>query len=158
MRPQYRQQGATLITALVMLIVLTLLVVSAIRASSVNLRVVGNMQLQQQNFHAAQQVSEAYISNDFTQNPVQSNVSVTINSVTYPAKVFVPTCYATTPLQVAQAPDGCRGSNKYDPNNTSQTDCSAQQWDVTTTVYDPTTNAQTTVHQGISSTVPKSTQ
>ncbi len=158
MRPQYRQQGATLITALVMLIVLTLLVVSAIRSSTVNLRVAGNMQIQQENVHAAQQATETYISNDFTQNPVTASINVTINGVTYPGNVAKPTCFGTVPLQVSQAPQGCRGSNKYDPNNTSQTDCSSQQWDVTTTVYDPTTNAQTTVHQGISSTVPKSTQ
>ncbi len=162
MRPECRQQGATLITALVMLIVLTLLVVSAIRSSTVNLRVAGNMQIQQENIHAAQQGTEAYISNDFTQSPAQSSIPVTINSTTpnYTANVAKPTCFGTRPLQVNEpmTPDGCRGSNKYDPNNTSPTDCSAQQWDVSTTVTDPVTNTPTTVHQGISSIVPKSTQ
>lgn len=159
MSPGYKQHGATLITSLVMLVVLTLLVVSAIRSSSVNLRVAGNMQIQQEDLHAAQQATETYISNDFTQNAAQSSVNVSINGVTYTGKVSVPTCFGTRTLAVNEpmTPDGCRSSNKYDPNNTNATNCAAQQWDVSTTVTDPSTNTPTTVHQGISSIVPIST-
>ena len=39
-----RQKGMTLVVALVMLVVLTLLVVSAIRFGNINLRIAGNAQ------------------------------------------------------------------------------------------------------------------
>ncbi len=160
MKPEYKQHGATLITALVMLVVLTLLVISAIQSSSVNLRVAGNMQIQQENVHAAQQASETYISNDFTQNPATSNVAVTINGQTYKAVVATPYCFGTRTLSVNEpmTPQACRKRNKADPNDPNQTDCAVQQWDVATTVTDPTTNMPTTVHQGMSSIVPISTQ
>ena len=57
-----RQSGATLITALIMLIVLTLLVVSGIRSSNTNLRIAGNVQMQAEASAAAQQAIERVIS------------------------------------------------------------------------------------------------
>lgn len=49
MKPDYRQQGNVLIVSLLMLLVLTGLAVSAVSMTSLNLRMVGNMQDQ---FHA----------------------------------------------------------------------------------------------------------
>ncbi len=159
MNRERRQRGATLITALVMLVVLTLLVVSAIRSSSINLRIVGNMQIQQETIHAAQQATDTYISNDFTQNPVASSVPVTINGLAYTGMIQQPVCLGTRTLAVndPMATDACRKGNNYDPNDTRPTDCAAQQWDVATIVTDSVSGAKTTVHQGVSSIVPIST-
>ena len=64
-----KQHGATLVTALVMLVVLTLLVLSAIRSSTTNLRIAGNMQMQGEIVEAAQQAAEQIISYNFPANP-----------------------------------------------------------------------------------------
>lgn len=56
------QQGATLVIALIMLVLLTLFAVSALNTGTTNLKVVGNMQTRNEAFNAAQQVIEATIS------------------------------------------------------------------------------------------------
>lgn len=164
MKPTYRQQGATLITALVMLVVLTLLVISAIRSSSINLRIAGNMQIKEEAVAAAQQATERIISNDFSKNPAAaaSSIPVDINrdGVTdYTAQVATPVCNNSTnlPAQQPNLPSTCYSSGKYDPNNFGESDCSAQQWEVQTTVADPVTGATAVIHQGVAITVLRDT-
>jgi Tfp pilus assembly protein PilX len=57
-----RQEGATLVIALIMLVVITLLVVSTLNTTYMNLKVVGNMQSRGEALHAAQQAIETVIS------------------------------------------------------------------------------------------------
>ncbi len=57
-----RQQGATLLVALIMLTVLMLFVVSSLNTSTTNLKVVGNMQSQNEALAATQQALETVIS------------------------------------------------------------------------------------------------
>ncbi len=150
-----KQHGATLITALIMLLVLTVLVISAIKSSTTNLRIAGNMQGQQENIMAAQRATEAVIANNFTLGAASgktpaSTVAVTINNVQYQPTV-VAYCLGTTPLPAnyPNLPVSCKLPGNYDPNNTAQTQCVSQQWDVQSTVYDPTTGAKTVLHQGV---------
>ena len=56
------QAGATLIIALIMLVLITLLAVSSLSTTNMNLRVVGNMQARGEALHAAQQAIEMVIS------------------------------------------------------------------------------------------------
>ena len=56
------QQGATLVIALIILAIITLLVVSSLGTTSMNLKVVGNMQSRSEALHAAQQAIETVIS------------------------------------------------------------------------------------------------
>ena len=56
------QQGATLVIALIMLVLLTLFAVSALNTSTTNLKVVGNMQARNEALNAAQQTVETVIS------------------------------------------------------------------------------------------------
>ncbi|HEY6095964.1 MAG TPA: pilus assembly PilX N-terminal domain-containing protein [Gallionellaceae bacterium] len=165
MKHQCRQHGATLITALVMLIVLTLLVISAIRSSSTNLRIAGNMQIKEEAIAAAQQATELVISNNFSGNPAAaaSSVGVDINKdgvVDYTANVQTPLCNNSTNLPANQPnlPSQCYASGKYDPNGMGGSNCAAQQWDVQTTVVDAITGAAATLHQGVAVTVLKDTQ
>lgn len=161
----FQQHGSTLIVSLVMLIVLTLLVVSAIRSSNVSLRVVGNMQIQQETIAAAQQATEHIISNNFTLNPTTSSVSVTIGSATYVASIALPTCNQSKSLLNNQvisveptcqsrlsSPDGLFGPSA--PLATASL-CSAQQWEVKATVTD--NGAATVLHQGVSLAVDSTT-
>jgi type II secretory pathway pseudopilin PulG len=147
------QRGATLITALVMLVILTLLVVSAMRSSTTNMRITGNMQVQEEAVSAAQQGIEAVMSNDFTKNPQASAVPVTYGAATYTATVKKPVCTGTSQPLPSNDPSiakisGCRGGNEYDPNNTSPSICVRQQWLLESHVDDPSTAASATVHQG----------
>ena len=69
-RTRQRQEGATLLVALIMLVMLTLFAISAMNTSTTNLKVVGNMQAQNEAAAAAQSAIEAAISTPiFTSNP-----------------------------------------------------------------------------------------
>ena len=132
-----KQSGATLITALIMLIVLTLLVVSGIRSSSINLRIAGNMQMQEEASAAAQQAIERVISSATFDTTPQTigNYTVTIDppscqsaEVAKPTPslawqcgggVGIPTCYWTT-------------------------------WEIVATAVDNNSGATTVIHQGVS--------
>jgi len=57
-----RQRGATLLVALIMLVVLTLFVVSALNTSKTNLQVVGNMQAKSEALAAGQESLESVLS------------------------------------------------------------------------------------------------
>ncbi len=67
------QRGATLLVALIMLVLLTLFAVSALNTSSTNLKVVGNMQARSEAFNASQQAIETVISSPlFLTNPANA--------------------------------------------------------------------------------------
>jgi len=61
-RPIRRQGGATLVIALIMLVLLTLFAVSSMNTANTNLRVVGNMQAKSEALNAAQETIESVIS------------------------------------------------------------------------------------------------
>ena len=63
-----RQRGMVLILSLIMLVVLTLLAVSAIRLSTVNLRTVANAQARSEALSTAQRTIDMVLSSNFTAN------------------------------------------------------------------------------------------
>jgi PilX N-terminal len=64
------QEGTTLVIALIMLAVISLLAVSSLNTTSMNLKIVGNMQSRGEALHAAQQAIETVISTPlFVANP-----------------------------------------------------------------------------------------
>lgn len=70
-----KQRGATLIIAMIMLVLLTLFALSAANTSNSNLRIVGNMQMRSEAFNAAQQAIETVISTpQFLLNPANAVV------------------------------------------------------------------------------------
>lgn len=155
------QQGATLITALVMLVVLTLLTFSAIRSSIANLRIVGNAQTSGEAAAAAQQTIEQVISANFTANPQPVSAVVGAYTVTVPT----PTCNGSTPILNSALdpvnPDDQPCYSSGSVNNTgiffvsgaSQTSsiswCYRQKWDVEADVNDSATGAVEQTHQGV---------
>lgn len=131
------QRGATLITALIMLIVLTLLVVSGIRSSSTNLRIVGNMQMQEEATAAAQQAIENVLSaTPFVTTPqTVGNFTVTINSAT---------CLSATPVVPTPAlPVSCQ-------SEVGSIVCYQTTWEIVATALDTNTGATAEIHQGAS--------
>jgi len=68
-----RQRGATLIIALIMLVLLTLFAVSSLNTANTNLRVVGNMQAKNEAINYAQEAIEKTISTtQFIANPANA--------------------------------------------------------------------------------------
>jgi type II secretory pathway pseudopilin PulG len=68
-----RQRGATLIIALIMLVLLTLFAVSSFNTAQTNVKVVGNMQQKAEALNAAQQAIETVISTpQFIANPANA--------------------------------------------------------------------------------------
>lgn len=68
-----RQRGATLIIALIMLVLLTLFAVSSFNTAQTNVKVVGNMQQKAEALNAAQQAIETVVSTpQFIANPANA--------------------------------------------------------------------------------------
>lgn len=132
MRPMTSQRGATLLVSLIMLVVLTLFVISAINLTNVNLRIVGNMQIQKEIEAAAQQAIEKVIS---TSAMTTGDVPVDINHDGTPD-------YSAT---VSKSCIGMKRSKDTDPTVFIYDST----WDVRSAVTDTRTSARTVIHQGV---------
>ena len=166
-----KQRGSTLLVALVMLMLLTLIAFAAMNASTTSIQVVGNAQFREEANAAAQQAIEGVISSDFTVNPASSVVTVNVGGTDYVATVSVPTCKSSMPLPFTELdpvnkPDdaNCMGSAPVNPGPigpgpapTPPTNCNKQMWEVNATVDDSDTGARTNLHQGVSLRVPAGT-
>jgi hypothetical protein len=139
------QQGATLIVALIMLTLITLLVLNAFTLSSSNLKAVGNMQVRDESIAAANQAVELVVSSSFTDAPVAQEVNVDINkdgATDYTVAIATPTCIKATEVP---NPDKCDENLKaLCAENNWHTD-----WDLRATVGDAASGASVVVHQGV---------
>ena len=133
------QHGATLITALIMLVVMTLLAVSGIRSSSTNLRIAGNMQMQEEASAAAQQAIEEVLSNsDFTKDqPPNKTIGL------YTVEFLQPVCLSSKPVSPTEdtLPEDCRGSIVT---------CSWTSWEISAIAIDNNSGARAHIYQGVS--------
>ncbi|MFC3111358.1 PilX N-terminal domain-containing pilus assembly protein [Undibacterium arcticum] len=163
-----RQSGATLVVSLIMLVVLTLLVVSAIRFGNTNLRVAGNMQVQTEVAAVAQQAIEQVIDADnpvdFTTTIAAQTIQVSTGPVSYDVHIAKPVCNITVPILSTDPslnPNDvddrkCIGDAAGDPpigpdGNPipNQTTCNQQQWEVQADVLDGRSGARISQHQGV---------
>ncbi len=98
------QRGVALVVSLLMLVVLTLFVITAMNSSLTNLRIVGNQQLKKEGAAAAQRVLEEIITKDFSANPagVAGNYPVDINkdgTADFNVAVTTPICLNAVPIR-----------------------------------------------------------
>lgn len=138
-----RQRGMTLMVVLVMLVVITMFVMSMVRLSTTNLKVVGNMQAQRSLESAAQQAVEQKLSsityfNDAINNtgtwPAGTNtVTSTVNG--YVVNLARPVCVFSQPAE------GNSATSSISPEDT--------QWELVTTSTDSITGASVQITQGI---------
>lgn len=139
------QQGATLIVALIMLTLITLLVINAFTLSSSNLKAVGNMQAREESIAAANQAVELVVSSAFTNAPVAQEVNVDINkdgTTDYTVAIATPTC-----IKATEVPNPVRCDENLKAlcaDNNWNTD-----WDLRATVGDAASGASVVVHQGV---------
>jgi Tfp pilus assembly protein PilX len=167
-----KQRGSTLLVALVMLMLLTLIAFAAMNASTTSIQVVGNAQFREEANAAAQQAIEGVISNNFTVNPASSVVTVNVGGTNYVATVDVPTCKSSMPIPYSDLdqanvddrdclPDASLQNtgimNASGVLSASQAMCNKQMWEVNATVDDSDTGAKINVHQGVSLRVPVGT-
>jgi Tfp pilus assembly protein PilX len=97
-----RQSGSTLIVSLIMLTLLTLFVISAINSGTINLRIAGNTQAQDEARAAAQQAIEDMVSSitNFYPTPLAAHTATkSVNNDTsgnYAVAVTKPVCKGAT--------------------------------------------------------------
>lgn len=177
MNSGHKQRGSVLVVGLVMLVVLTLLVVSAMRSSNTNLRIAGNMQMQEESTAAAQQAVEQVISKNFTASPASAAIAVDVNNdgtADYDVNIAQPSCMGSVPimnssLDMTNASDVPCFSSSTASNTgiiaasgtqaaTGQSWCFNQQWEVQAQATSRSgSGATATVHQGVSLRVPAGT-
>jgi len=128
-----KQSGATLIVALVMLVMMTLLAVSAITLSTVNLRIVGNMQAQKSVDATVQEAIEQIMSsaNNFGSSVTATYVTTTMGAV----EVDAPVCLSS------QTATGYSAVHGLSPDDNT--------WEVVASYTDNVTGASSVIHQGV---------
>lgn len=139
---QHSEAGFSLIISLIMLVILTLLAVSAIKMSNVNLRSVGNTQFQNEATAAAQQAIEGVmgnVANFYT--PVSSTTTITSNNTTYTVALSAPACQKSV-LAAGTSVFNSAVNDTY--------------WDIQAVVSEARTGASMTIHQGVRVRLPPS--
>lgn len=174
-----RQQGMTLVMALVMLVVLTLLALTSFNLNQSNLQVVSNMQQRDEALAAAREVIEETISNTnfFTTpdnalaNPCGANNTrcidtngdgtddITVAITPAPACVKAQ-AIKTSDLDLAVEEDlacsiGAGQAFGTEGANTGNSTCANSIWDVNVVATDIVTEAKVEVTQGVAVRVPE---
>lgn len=162
-----RQSGITLVMSLIMLMVLTLLVVSAVRFGNINLKISGNAQTETEATAATQvgieqTLKQVVAAPDINLLPAQS-LAVSTGGASYAVNVAKPDCVLTRnlpnpELDASNAGDrlcyGATDTDKLFDSHGKQMDapsaCKSQQWDVAATTSDTTSGAQVSMLQGVS--------
>ena len=172
MSPRSRQRGATLVIAMIFLIFMSIFAISAYKSSIGNLRIVGNMQAEQESVAVAQMAIEKTISTSlFTTNPAvvaATPVDVDIDgngTNDYSARLNPqPKCYTTKAIKTnelnpALATDRpCLTSSVVQQGGliiagggvtAGDSLCANSAWNVGAVVEDVRTGAKVSVNQGI---------
>ena len=157
------QSGLTLFVAMIILVMITLLVVSAFRVSNTNLKIVSSMQGRQEAVASANAALEQVMSSGFfAANPeivAATPIDVDINGDATPdfsVTMAKPACLRTAPIVIGTPPTklqlDCAGSSRY-PGAMTPSWCSNVIWELSATSTDRLTAAKTTVNQGVGMTV-----
>ena len=168
-----RQRGATLVIALIMLVLLTLFAVSSMNTANTNLRVVGNMQSKNEALYAAQETIETVISTpQFLANPANAVLNpcgaqnTTCNDVTgdgnpeYTTTLTPqPTCVTVKPikneaLNVSDSDDlGCSAGQQQQVGVagavTGDSLCANTIWEISARTTSTFSGTTVTVKQGV---------
>lgn len=144
-----KQRGSTLLVGMIMLVLLTLLAVSAIESTTSSLQMVGNAQFREEATAAAQKAIEKTISNtDFTiAAPAPQTIDINGDNTADYTVTFdpPPACNKYRAVNTASEiglPNDCYGSGGPF--------CYRTTWDITAVVNDVNnTGAKVTLHQGV---------
>jgi len=136
-----RQRGVTLVVGLIFLVVFSLLAVSAIRFSSVNLKIAGNAQAQAEATAAAQIAIEQVLDSvsNFYTPLVARDFEIDIDNdgdTDFDVAVAAPVC-----LVMLATPGYSANFSGFAPQD--------GYWDVAAVATDPRTGVSVEVHQGV---------
>ena len=163
-----RQSGITLVVSLIMLMVLTLLVVSAVRFGNINLKIAGNAQTEAESTAATQVGVEQTLqlvgaADKVDSVAAQPSLAVSTGGASYNVNVAKPTCVLTKNIKNVELDPTktndrlCFGSSDNDALVGSDgkllaapTSCKSQQWDIAATTADGLSGAQVSMLQGVS--------
>ena len=160
----HRQRGAILIVSLVMLVVLTLLGVTIINMSTINLRIVNNMQVKMEALSSAQRLIDRALSTDFSESAativaLAATTTVTTGGQTYDVQVSRPCVVGQTSINVSELVDAsfnpinaeakkCIGTTvDVYGNKTQSSECTNLRWQLRAQVADGWFGARATVCQ-----------
>lgn len=178
MKTNATQRGATLVVALIFLVLMSLFAISAFNSSSNNLRIVGNSQAVQESLSAAQMAVETTISTpEFHKNPdgiAESHINIDMNGDGKPDYTAwlkpAPQCYRAKPIlpsELPAAPKNAETTDVWAPcrspvrtggtyvdseapvTGTDPESCANSEWNVRAEVKDPATLTQVSVNQGV---------
>lgn len=141
--PHRSQRGVTLVIALIMLVLLTLIVTTAFSLSTTNLKSVGNMQVRDEAIAAANFSIEQILGSDFTAAPAAETIAVDIDNdeqTDYTVEVSAPAC-----IRATQATGTYLNDEDHPGGSTSSWNTT---WDIVATVTDSKTGAYARIHQG----------
>jgi type II secretory pathway pseudopilin PulG len=141
-----RQRGFTLIVGLIMLVLLTLIAVTAMRSTTAALQIISNNQFRNEATAAAQQAIDNVISSTafMTTPPAPQNIDVNGDGSGDYTVTFSP---PPSCLYVRKTTDEDTGVPKECTFSGSSL-CYWTVWDITANVQDNLTNAKVTLHQG----------
>lgn len=140
------QRGATLVIGLIMMVLITLVVVSAFTLSSSNLKSVRNVQVRDEAVAAANQAVERLISSPFTNSLGSLTYTVDIDKDgvnDYTVAVTTPVC-AQAKAATEAYPSDVELPVSMSTGRTWNTD-----WDIDATVTDTASGAAVRVRQGV---------
>ena len=130
------QRGMTLVIVLVLLVLVTIFAVTAIRTSTVGLRVVGNQQTQRQMEAAAQNAIEQVLSLPASFGPTATARTIPVSG--FSVSVSAPTCLLAMP---AAGYSASLSSASVTPEDNI--------FEIVANVSDPVSGATATVHQAV---------
>lgn len=143
-----RQQGATLVTGLILLTLLTLSVSIAFLMSNNNLKSVGNMQSRAEAAAAAEAAVENLISTDtIFLAPAETDVAANAQGVA--VKIAVPACVKSVPVDAQSSADATPTLYQQGVAPTVASGYVLTDWDVAATATSAATGANVETHQGI---------
>jgi Tfp pilus assembly protein PilV len=164
-----RESGITLITALVMLVVLTMLVIAGINMTNINTKIAYNTQIRSEAQAATQQAIEQVISSAANFNsplPPPAVVSIDINNdgtADYKVNTATPSCVASVPIKQSQLDASnpsdipCFGTSSLQNSGIvggtasgGNSLCANTTWDVSAGYSDPSgAGLNVVTHQGV---------
>ena len=142
------QRGAALVVGLIMLVLITIMLITALNLGTSNFRSVSNMQFREEAIAAANRAIELVISSNFATSPTAQEINVDIDqddTVDYVVQVDEPQC-----VQATIAEEFAPSSERYGPTLSAASTWNTI-WDIRATV-DPTQNAggtSVTVRAGV---------
>ena len=139
------QRGAALVVSLIMLVLITLLVITALNIGSSNFRAVSNSQFRDQAIAAANAAIQARVGSSFDAVPVTSNIPVDLDNdgTTDYVVAVTPTCISAA---VAESADP---SSLSLPPAMSLASTWNTVWDVAAIVRDDATGAAVNIRTGV---------